>query len=537
MSDETLLRQLNSLINGTINDEEHRVLQDRLKSDPSARTLYRERMDLEASLRTWAADDAVVSRASATVDIANGSRRTSQWSWSVVLTALAVSVLLAFTWWQWQPTTPQNQLAIGHSPADIETVLSGELVGRIVQQSDCRWKSVPDVHNGRFSPGALELVSGAAELRFDSGTNVVLESPCEIIIESADSARLLAGTVFVDVTEVSNGFLLETPESQIVDDGTQYAVSLGSDATEVHVFDGSVIWTPTSVSNPIEERISTGEARRYLRTEPSRSHRIPFGQRKFVRTIEADVLEASGGELIAYDGFENLAGQLRRGRSGFGWAGGWQLTGRGRGPLADVVDAPDDLVFGFDRTGRRLLSAGDGNELRRDFKEPISLHADDTFFMSLLASRQAKDAEADQVKSGTSLQISLEPESNSPRYTRRHSVSFGFTSDGASFVNNAGKIDETASAFTEGETFLIVFKYTATDRIGTAVVRVYQPDAKIDETEPQVWTVSGSPSIRPQEFVAIRITPGQNATWQIDELRMGTSWSSVTGAYFGVPSE
>jgi hypothetical protein len=68
---------------------------------------------------------------------------------------------------------------------------------------------------------------------------------------------------------------------------------------------------PTSLDNPIEERISTGEARRYLRTEPSRSHRIPFGQGQFVRKIEAEILQASGGELLAYDGFENLAGQLR----------------------------------------------------------------------------------------------------------------------------------------------------------------------------------------------------------------------------------
>lgn len=537
MSDETLLRQINSLIDGTINKDEHLALQDRLKSDLLARSVYLERMDLEASLRTLAADEVVVSHASTNGHQADTSRRASRWAWGFVLTAIAATLLLAITWSQWPPAIPKNQIANDNSPPDAEAVPVVQLVGHIVQRSDCRWASVPDLHDGRFSPGTMELMSGAAELRFDSGTNVVLESPCHIVIESVDSARLLAGTVFVDVTEVSNGFLLETPESQIIDEGTQYAVSLDSKAAEVHVFDGSVIWTPTSLDNPIEERISTGEARRYLRTEPSRSHRIPFGQRQFVRKIEAEILQASGGELLAYDGFENLAGQLRRGRSGFGWAGGWQAAGRGRGPLAEVIDAPDDVVFGVDRSARRLLSLRDGDQLRRDFEEPISLRADDAFFISLLVSRKVKGGETNQAKSGRSLQISLEPESNSPRYTRRHSVSFGFTSNGASFVNNAGKIEETASSFAEGETCLIVFKFAATDRNGTAVVRVYQPDSRIDQTEPPIWSVSSSPSVRPQEFVSIRITPGENATWQVDELKMGTSWSSVTGTYSEVPSE
>lgn len=537
MSHETLLRQINSLVDGTISEDEHQALQDRLKSDPFARSVYLERMDLEAGIRTLAADDADVPLIHATADHAARIRRASRWTLGVALTAIVASVLLVFAWAPWQSVTPENQIANDNLSPDVHTVPAAESVGRVVQRSDCRWAPVPDLHSGRFSPGTLKLIAGAAELQFNSGTNVVLESPCHIVIESADSARLLAGTVFVDVTEVSNGFLLETPESLIIDEGTQYAVSLDAKAAEVHVFDGSVIWTPTSIDNPVEDRIATGEARRYLRAEPGRSHRIPFGQRQFVRQIEADVLEVSGGELLAYDGFENLAGQLRRGRSGFGWRGGWQPAGRERGPLAEVVDAPDDVVFGIDRSARRLLSLKSGVEMRREFEVPISLSADDVFFVSLLVSHPARNAEAEQTPHGTSLQISLEPESNSPRYTRRHSVSFGFTSNGTLFVNNSGKIEETVSTFAEGKTCLITFKYAATDRNGTAGVRFYQPDSKIDETEPPVWSIRSRASIRPHNFVAIRITSGENATWQVDELKTGTSWSSVTGTYSEVPSE
>jgi hypothetical protein len=64
---------------------------------------------------------------------------------------------------------------------------------RLVQQADCVWQQAASLQEGRFAPGTIKLTSGAAELRFDSGTNVVLKNPCELAIETADSARLLAG--------------------------------------------------------------------------------------------------------------------------------------------------------------------------------------------------------------------------------------------------------------------------------------------------------------------------------------------------------
>ena len=43
------------------------------------------------------------------------------------------------------------------------------------------------------------------------------------------------------------------------------------------------------------ERIPSGEARRYLRSEPDRSRHIPFGQRQFVQRIEQRIREAGRG--------------------------------------------------------------------------------------------------------------------------------------------------------------------------------------------------------------------------------------------------
>ncbi len=391
-----------------------------------------------------------------------------------------------------------------------------------------------------FSAGTIKLTSGAAELRFDSGTNVILEGPCELLVNTADSARLLAGTVFVNVTEVSNGFLLETPEAQIIDEGTQYAVALDSQAIEVHVFDGSVIWTPTSADVDadanFEDRIATGEARRYLRNEPRRASHIPFGQRQFVRRIDEQARAATGGELIAYDGFENLAGQLRRDRSGFGWTGGWESAGHGRGPLGEVINAPDGIVFGKDRSGRRLLSLRGGESLRRQFEKPIELSPGETIFVSLLLGRQDSEvpSSSEQSSSGSkedeqsaAIQIVLEPDFVSPRFTRRHSVSFGVRSDQRLFLNKSGTIDEAATSLAVGEPHLFVFMYKAESNTTTANLRVYRADEPVDETQPSVWTVYGTASTGPVKFASIRLSLGTQAAAQIDELRVSDSWNAA----------
>jgi ferric-dicitrate binding protein FerR (iron transport regulator) len=529
MSDEILRQQITDLINGTISETAHQELQDHLKSDARARVMFRERMDLEAGLRTWAADGLIDEQPAVNQSRPTDRLKHSWWRWKVTLPASAALILALAFWWTQQPGPAAPGVAEQPHQADPQdSTRTTMLVGRLVQQADCIWEQGPSLQEDRFSPGMIKLTSGAAELRFDSGTNVILEGPCELKIETVDSAELLAGTVFVDVTEISNGFLLETPEAQIIDDGTQYAVSLDSQATEVHVFDGSVIWTSAEAESDFEERIPSGEARRYLRRDPGRSRHIPFGQRQFVQRIEESVRDAGGGDLIAYDGFENLVGQLRRGRSGFGWSGGWESAGRGRGPLAEVVDAPDDVVFGLDRSGRRLLSLRGGDDLRRSFERPLGVSPGRSIFLSLLISRRPSDAEED-----TEIQIVLEPQSVSRRYQRRHSVSYGVTSQGEPFVNNAGTIVKVPMELSEEVTFLLILKYTIGRRGTSAGLRVYNPGPAIDLMEPTVWTEANSSAAPPPNFSSLRIAAAQSRDWLVDELKIGGSWSAVVATVPG----
>lgn len=528
--DPQFMTQLDALINGTITVDEHQSLQQRLRSDAAARALFRERIDLEASLRTWATEldsPPLVSvpetrRQRTTVETGNKkySRR-----WLVGISAVAACLILLGVFWSLRPASRSEQLA-SQPPTTInaESPRPTEAVGQVIESSDCVWTTRPAMSSQGFALGKVRLASGSAEFRFDSGTNVILDGPSELQIESADSARLLAGNVFVYVTEVSHGFTLLTPEARILDEGTQYAVSLDADATEVHVFDGSVIWIAERSDTDFEERIGSGEAKRFTRAAPHRPHRIAFGKRQFVRRIESDIRTAAGTGLLAYDGFENLAGQLRRGRSGFGWSSGWESAGRGRGPLAEVIDAPDDVVFGFERRGRRLLALKGGDRLQRSLAQQLELHPNGTCFVSVLVSRQAAEAGSEM-----SLQISLEPavEGSSRRAVRPRVSSFGLTADGFPFVNSGDRIASTATPLTDGETYLCIFQYTVAAGQSTASLRVYHPGEIVDPNGPTTWTVSSSSTTPVPQVASLRLTAGRGAHYHVDELRIASTWQAV----------
>ncbi|EMI17705.1 FecR protein [Rhodopirellula maiorica SM1] len=533
MKDEELQRLCDLLVTGDIAADDHATLQQKLKTDAEARATFRERMDLEAGLRTWASEPVASLRISETNsdDADRTVQRSSAMRWNYTILAVAAVVLLvvgASIWNNLTDTDPKQLAEDRTTEQSVAPPAATRLVGVIREQEGCQWSVRPVSTAGRFAIGKLELSKGIAKLSFDSGTDVTLEGPCEIDITSIDGARLLVGNVCVNVSELSGGFTLETPESQIIDEGTEYAVSLDEEAAEIHVFDGSVLWIPTATESEVndqtfEDRIEAGEARSYLRSDPTMPKRIPFGQRQFVRRLEDRLKTHAGGELVAYDGFENLAGRVRRGRSGFGWSGGWQLSGRSRGKIGEIIDCGDEVVFGLDRSQRRLMFLEQGSDIRRGFDQPLDLVTGESIYVSVLIERQSSSSEEDK----SFLQISLEPDLPGRGRRLHQIVSFGVATDGFPFITSGDAITKTATRLVAGETVFCVLKLAINGDKTSPSVRVYRYGEVIDESEPSAWTVTGRAGSTAYAPASLRIIVGENASWQIDELKIGRTWDSV----------
>jgi hypothetical protein len=73
------------------------------------------------------------------------------------------------------------------------------------------------------------LREGFAHVRFGSGAEVLFEAPCQFILESKDQLFLKQGKVFVKVPKKAVGFAVRTPNSRIIDLGTEFGVIVDSD--------------------------------------------------------------------------------------------------------------------------------------------------------------------------------------------------------------------------------------------------------------------------------------------------------------------
>ncbi len=236
-----------------------------------------------------------------------------------------------------------------------------------------------------------------------------------------------------------------------------------------------------------------------------------------------EVQENADGQLIAFDGFENLAGKIRRGRSGFGWAGGWQPPGRRRN-VGTIVDAPDDEVFGLKRASHRVLKLSQGAVIQRELEHPLFAENRSDVYVSLLLLRRVElDVE------NSSFQFKMTSGESGRRSRRdRTGIGFGLTSNSSPYVKNGGVINDVGIRIPNEVVFLVAH-ISANDKSEAQIrLRVYRKGDDVDKIEPDEWTTS-SPLISCEVDLAhIMLSSGSNGDWEIDQVRIGETWSSVT---------
>jgi len=150
------------------------------------------------------------------------------------LVFLAATVILA---------TRNGDLARQNSAAKSEIASSSP--ARLVRAKDCRWNGqspAPEVGLALPVGQSLKLASGVAEIQFDIGAKVILQSPADFQLLSANSARLKTGKATVEIEkEVARGFTILTPETKFVDQGTEFGVEVTPGGnSKIHVFKGMV---------------------------------------------------------------------------------------------------------------------------------------------------------------------------------------------------------------------------------------------------------------------------------------------------------
>ncbi|AQT68474.1 hypothetical protein STSP2_01638 [Anaerohalosphaera lusitana] len=138
---------------------------------------------------------------------------------------------------------------------------SGPTVAFIDTEVDAEWHedARPD-GSGDIAAGDLQLLEGLARIRMAGGAELVLEGPAQINFKSADSISLNEGKLTAHVNRDAVGFIVDTPNTRVLDLGTEFGVEARNTGCEVHVFDGEVALYPSNGDQKFS--VKAGDAKR-----------------------------------------------------------------------------------------------------------------------------------------------------------------------------------------------------------------------------------------------------------------------------------
>lgn len=112
-----------------------------------------------------------------------------------------------------------------------------------------------------LQPGIFELKSGMADLTFYRGARLSVVAPAKLEIIDHKSVKCLQGKIRAIVPAVAKGFTVYTPDSKVIDLGTEFGMEVSSNGeSKVHVFDGEVEAYSTKNNSQDKRLIVAGQS-------------------------------------------------------------------------------------------------------------------------------------------------------------------------------------------------------------------------------------------------------------------------------------
>ena len=525
---EELLDLLDALASQSITPDEHRRLEQLLAEDLQCRQVYFDYMDVHVGLHRWTlCDEEREPLHELWEQLAVTPQHNKRASWLsvraryalVIAATLCISLVAQFF------LVPARQSELG---AAVHT----DYLATLRRAADCLWRPEDAAlrEGCRLLPDEIGLRRGVAEILFDSGTQLILEGPATLKIESLSAATLVRGKVVLETDETAEPFVLNTPSARLVNHASQCGALVEPWGEEVHVFDGQVRREPKAVGKiaaqtPPEE-LAAGNARKYPRAAATNGKPIALATNQFVRQVPQRVAAPRDPttNLLAYEGFDYPTGTLSAGDfSDVGWAGPW----RGQESMDAMLSVHESLV----RPRSEEVSVGGSmdfagvNVIQRLLAVPVRLDQDGVYYFSFLFRRYPGNPKSH----GTFLMMF----SNARQTAPQKRLALGVAQPGhVAFVNLEGGGVRIPLPLDYEKTYLMVGKIVAGRKTPDQVfLRIYRPDEPVTRREPASWSVVSRPVQSDLAIDTLTVHVNSDSRQAIDEIRLGTTWSSVTLAW------
>ncbi|HOL32860.1 MAG TPA: FecR domain-containing protein, partial [Anaerohalosphaeraceae bacterium] len=147
---------------------------------------------------------------------------------SSLLTVLVSAAAMLFFVFYAALSTPRQQ----HSPLGLITQ---------VQDAVSAEHKKTLVTGAAVYPETLTLQKGSLKVELDSGVELVIASPSQIVFETQNSLLLNIGSLVASIPPQAVSFTVRTPLCSVVDYGTEFGISVdAAGQTQVEVFKGKV---------------------------------------------------------------------------------------------------------------------------------------------------------------------------------------------------------------------------------------------------------------------------------------------------------
>ncbi|MBP8604529.1 MAG: NPCBM/NEW2 domain-containing protein [Phycisphaerae bacterium] len=138
----------------------------------------------------------------------------------------------------------------------------------------------------RTNTPPLLLRKGIVKLVFDNDTSVLVEAPAEFVLVAGDQMNLNYGRAYAIVPRQAIGFTITTPNSKIIDLGTEFGVQVDlGQITQLHVVKGKTTLVAGRESLKTTLEVNQGQAKKI--TSQSEVADIQCDSRLFVRDIQS----------------------------------------------------------------------------------------------------------------------------------------------------------------------------------------------------------------------------------------------------------
>ena len=140
-------------------------------------------------------------------------------------------------------------------------------VATVVKSVDVQWAdhTIKTSVNGRlYCDRKMSLKRGTIKLEFDSGTEVIVDSPAVFELENTNKMKVYSGRVFARVNERAIGFVVDTPSSRVIDLGTEFGVIVQPDGlSSVHMVKGKAMFSGIVAGKALQgEMLTAGQAKK-----------------------------------------------------------------------------------------------------------------------------------------------------------------------------------------------------------------------------------------------------------------------------------